>query len=508
MRQFNGMDSLFLYMDAAHAGMHGAFLQIYAPLAGEDAAQRYARLLKYFEGRLDAASLFRRAMRRSPLDLDHAWWVDGVDVDLHYHVRHTALPQPGNAAQLADAYARIYAQAMDMSRPLWEIHVIDGVNRVEGIPTGAFALVVKFHHAGADGISATEITSALHSTVPKREKFSSRSRRRENLPDPPALGETMRHSALLSARFGRALGNELVSRAPALARKLIKRALPGSAADRAPGRGRNSAPRSLINVAVSTDRSYTWASLNLDEIKQIREQVTGATVNDVYLAVVGAALRKFLQSRDGLPRKSLIAAVPMSVRSEDERGQAGNQFTVMPVPLRTDEPDAARRLHRIVEAATAAKHSMRGGGGRRSANWFKIIPAPLLLMAGTAMRLTRFTARMAPLFNLIVTNVPGPRQTLYLDGAQLLEINGAPPVMDGLGLIIAASSYDNALRVAVGACRKVMPEPEQMRHYLLASFSELKQAFGVAPGAALNARKRSKPATRKPAATRRKKRET
>lgn len=479
MHQFNGMDSLFLYLDAPRTGMHGAFLQIYAPVAGENADQRYARLLRHVERRLPSSPLFRRAMLRSPLDVDHAWWVEGVAVDLQHHVSRSALPKPGTRAQLAQAYSRLYAQAMDLSRPLWEIHVIDGLDAVEGVPEGSFALVVKFHHAGADGVSATEITAALHSSDPSRDDSPPPPHTAAAPARPPSLPAALRRSARLYARFGKALAREFAARAPALARKALDRSKKSLDTAAQGKRGSGKAPRTLLNVPVSDERSYTWLPLGLDAVASIRRQVPGATVNDVLLATVGGALRRFLQDRNGLPARSLIATVPVNVRVESERGQAGNQFTLMFVPLGTQEPDAARRLQGIVEHSARAKQPMRGSGGRKSANWFKIVPAPVLAALGLAVRHAQITARMPPLFNLLVTNVPGPRETLYLDGARLLDISGAPPVVDGAGLLVASSSYDKALRVAVAACRNVMPEPERMRTYLQDAFAELQQAVGA-----------------------------
>lgn len=483
-RRFNGMDSMFYYMDAAHAGMHGAFLQIYAAVPGEGPATRYQRLVRHIEASLDKASTFRRHIVRTALDLDHARWVDGGEVDLAHHVRHLALPQPGTRQQLCEIYSQIFAQPMDLTRPLWEIHVIDELNAVEGVPPGSFALVVKFHHAGVDGVSATEISSALHDTQPIRRPYPPgsplslplMSQNEGRTPVPMAL----RHSALLSARLGRALAAQLPIAGRAVLQRLRNRRKP--ATSKRSSSGRAAAPRTLINVPLSTGRSYTFLPMDLQEIKTIREAVPGATVNDVFLAVAGGALRQLLLERDGLPSTSLIAAVPVNIRLENEKGQAGNQFTIMQVALRTDEADGIARLRSIVEASVAAKARMGGrSGGRKSVNWLNLIPAPLLSIASEALRRSRLTARLAPLFNLVVTNVPGPRETLYLDGARLLDINGAPPVVDGLGMVIAASSYEGALRVGVVACRNVLPQAEPMRQYLLEALAELRDGLSAKP---------------------------
>lgn len=495
MRQFNGMDSLFLYMDSARTPMHGAFLQIYAPVPGESTAVRYERLLRHISQRLDTSPVFRRAIVRSPLELDHAWWVDGVDIDLDYHVRHSALPEPGSLAQLHDAYARLYAQPMDMDRPLWEIHVIDGVNGIAGVPKGGFALVVKFHHAGADGVSATEITSALHSLSPARDDSPLRSRATTPVPPPPALPDALRRGALQTAQFSQSVGRELAARAPTLVRKLAAQLRKNTTAPIASPSAKRSAPRSLINVAISPDRTYSHTSLDLGVIGQIRKQVPGATVNDVFLAVCGGALRRFLEAQHALPRDSLVGGVPVNVRVESERGQAGNQFTLMLARLGTEIADPIHRLRGIAEQSAQLKAAMgrkQGGssGARKSAGWFKILPASLLSVASTAMRTARLTARIKPVINLIVTNVPGPSQTLYLDGARLLDISGVPPIMDGLGMVIAASSYEGALKVGIGGCRRVMPKPEVMRSCLDAAFAELIEAAGLKTAPVPAARKR------------------
>ena len=476
MRQFNGMDSLFLYMDGAHAGMHGAFLQIYAPMPGVAVQDRFKVLLEHVRQRLDASPAFRRTLVRVPFDLDHAWWRDGCEVDLGHHVRHCVLPLPGTAIQLAEVYSRLTVQPMDLSRPLWEIHVVDGLDAMEGAPRDSFALVVKFHHAGADGVSATEITSALHGPPAEGPAPAVDAMPRESIP------AAMRNSARLSLRLVRQLGTQLPHQARTVIERRLRRLAGVQKQPDGPRRERaGAAPRSLLNVPLSGSRSYTFLPLPLDSIRGVRERVPGATVNDVFLATVGGALRKFLLAQDGLPGDSLVGAVPVNVRQDDERGQAGNQFSIMRMPLRTDEPDPLRRLQRIAALSAQTKQAMGGSrGARKSVNLLSLIPAPLLAAAGGFMQFTRLTARLDPLINLVVTNVPGPRAPLFLAGARLLDINGVPPLMDGLGLVVAASSYDGALRVAVGGDIKVMPEPTLMKACMLESFEEVVAAAGAA----------------------------
>ena len=449
-RQLNGFDSLLLYVDSKNAFAQGGFLQIYAPVTGEDATTRYQRLLRHIEHRLDITPSFRRAIMRSPFDLDHAWFVDGVDVDLSYHVRHLALPQPGSAEQLNDIFASICMQPMDINRPLWEIHVIDGINGIAGIPGNAFALVMKFHHAAVDGGAAAEITAALHRTDARRESFKLQPHRYQPLPSSPPLQMALLRTVGSYARLGLALGREMVDQLPTLSISMAKRLLAEAGLDKpAPRKPGMSVPTTIFNVEVSTHRAYSYLSFNLDAIKRIRQQVPGATVNDVYLAVVGGAFRRYLQERKALPEQSLVAGVSVNVRNEDERGQGGNQVAVIRVPLRTDESGAARRLQLVVDASTRAKASVKGEGGRKSASWFKMLPSPLLLLIGNAMGRAKLGARVRPFFNVMVTNVPGPRETLYLDGARMLDFTGTPPLMHGVGLIFNATSYENSLKVGL-----------------------------------------------------------
>ena len=223
MRQLNALDSMFLYLDTARAPMTVGFLQIYSPEPKEDAVTRFQRLQKHVERCLDTSPVFRRALVRSPLDLDHAWFADDVDLDLSYHVRHYALPQPGTSDQLNDAYARICAQPMDLTRPLWEIHIIEGLDQVEGIPSGAFALVVKFHHAGFDGGAAADMVAALHRTDARRDNTRAPGRRAMPAPSTPTMQSTLQRSAMRYARFGTALGREIAARLPSLAKLVGKR---------------------------------------------------------------------------------------------------------------------------------------------------------------------------------------------------------------------------------------------------------------------------------------------
>jgi diacylglycerol O-acyltransferase / wax synthase len=489
-RQLNVLDSTFLQLESAQTPMNGGFLHLYSAVSGDTVAARRARLLRHIQQRVNSVPILRRAIVRSPLDIDHGWFVDGVGADLGYHVRHTTLPKPGSSAQLDAAYARIMAEPMDMERPLWEIHLVDGVNTIDGLPKGGFAMIVKFHHAGVDGRSAAEIIAALHSTDQRRQNIKAGSYQPLSIPAPPTLLDAMLRNAERYTRFSTALGNQAVTRLPALrqsAGKMLLSSLGMTGKSPANNKRGLFVPRTIFNVPVSTDRVYTHLTIGFDQIKLIRQRVDGATVNDVFLTLVGGALRRYLTDLTELPDKSLVAGVTIDVRSNDDAGKGGNQFAFVRIPLGTDEPDAMRRLSAITAATTRAKSSVKGKGkpgekARPPVKWMMIVPAPLLFLIGGANRIG-VAARMTPMLNLLATNVPGPRETLYLDGARLIDFSGAPPICHGLGLVVNATSYDGALRVSVSACRKEIPDPTFMRRCLEKSFSELlaigKKSAGV-----------------------------
>ncbi len=466
MEQLTGQDASFVYFDLPNAPMHGCFLGLYdaSKLAG---GVSFEAILDHIERRLHLARCFRQKLVRVPFDWDHPYWVEDCNFDLEYHVREIALPRPGDWPQLCRQVARIHARPMDLTKPLWEMYLIQGLDRIEGVPAGSAALLIKFHHAAIDGASGVEIIQAIHDLEPDAQPTSP-PREWEPERDPTSLELVMRAQAnaiLQPFRFSQLMAQTL----PALGRigqGFLSRefAAPGVA------------PPTRFNGPVSSHRVFDACRFPLEEAREIKTHVDGATVNDVLIAVCGGALRLYLEAKGELPDESLVAMVPISVRGEQEQGQAGNRVSAMMVPVGSDVKDAGERLVAVHEATRQSKELTDAIGARLLADQAQLVPGALI---GLGMRLSAsfqptFSTRLP--YNVVITNVPGPRVQLYAAGARLITDFGIGIPHDGMGLMHAIASYCGELTVSATACREMMPDVAFYADCLRRSYGDLKRA--------------------------------
>lgn len=475
VRQLNVTDSGFLYLDAPNAPTALGMVLTYLPVPGEDADTRFDRLKSHFARSVNSLPGYHRAIVRAPFDVDNAWFVDGVDLDLNHHVRRHTLPAPGNSAQRGDAYADLFSKPMDLERPLWEIHVFDNLNAVEGLPENSFAVIYKFHHASFDGGTVHRLIEQLHSTSPERDTSIPPHYESIATPHSPSVGSALRSSAVRHARLVFAAGRLIASR---VAERTARR--PHSDKADADRKRALPVPRKtpFNNVDAASKRHFAYISLDFNDIRQIRKCLPGMTVNDVYHAVVGGSVRRYLAERGALPMESLVTICTVSTRSEENRDAGGNDATAMRLPLGTNEPDPLRRLQIIHDASIAAKAKVKTAVEARTSgvDLSPLIPAPLVASTLSLMRLARFTAWMPAKFNMFTVNVPGPGQTLYLDGAELVDFAGAPPIIAGAGLVVKATSYNNAFTIAVHASVDAVPDIDVLLNYMKDSFAELRDS--------------------------------
>ncbi len=465
MQQLTGLDASFLYLETAATPMHVGSLCIYDQSTAAGGHVTFKEIIRFFEERLHKAKTFRRRLANVPLGLARPYWIEDPDFDLEFHLRHIALPKPGDWRQLCILTARLLARPLDLNRPLWETWVIEGLDNVDGVPPGSFGLVTKIHHAAIDGISGAEIAAAIHSLTP------------HDPPEPPPRPwspereptdvELLARSAVSMAGTPLKVGKlvrHVAPTLPKLATGLMRRdiSLP------------RSVPRTRFNGNVSAHRVFDARTFALDEIRGIKSFVEGATVNDVIVSVCGGALRKYLEAKDELPEASLITMAPMSVRGDGQRRAEGNRVSAMRLPVGSDIGDPLERLRAVHAASDEAKRFMRTAGTELNMELAEFLPTTTSALMARAFGRWHMAERLPPLFNTVITNVPVSNHPLYSMGTKLVAYYGLGPVVHGIGLFQPVIGYDGRITVSAISCRQMMPDPAFYCECLQSSFDELK----------------------------------
>jgi WS/DGAT/MGAT family acyltransferase len=489
LRQLGESDAAFIYSDSEHANSNVSLLHIYDQTTAPGGVVRFKQILAHLENRLNQLPVFRQKILRVPLDLDYPYWVEDENFDIEYHVRHIALPKPGDWRQFCIQASRIHARPLDLQRPLWEMYVIEGLDSFLDLPVGSFAVLLKVHHAAVDVTHEHAITTLLHDISPNPS------------PDPPArpwfpqsppgtLALMLRasfHAASFPLRMAGSVSQGLGMVA------LTVKTLAGEF-----WRRPHDFPATRFNTAVSAHRVFDTRRFALEDFKCIRGLVDGATVNDVVLAVCAGGLRRYLDLQAELPVESLVAAAPIAV--PDAAGTESADFSWVRVSLQTDLADPILRLQAI-HATIASSDVMNRAENARGLTDLAS-RAPALAIAATSKLMRAASARLGdwtPLANCSISNVPGPDTPLYLQGARLTYLSAIMPITDGMGLVFSVTSYSGMLVISFTACYEQLPDPEVFAHCLRDSFQEylalatLKAATSAPKPRA--SRKRPKPRT-------------
>lgn len=462
MKQLTGLDASFLYLETANSPMHISGLGIYDPATAPGGKVRFKDIIENINHRALGLPVMTQTLLTVPFGLDHPYWVTDGSFDPEFHIRHIALPKPGDWRQLCIQVARLHARPLDRKRPLWEIYVIEGLDNVAGVPSGSFAMFSKTHHAAIDGTSGMEMTAAIHDLSPNYQT------------QPPSLLKIDRHPSLFELLL-RSSANTLTT--PFHLISVARNTVPGFARAAAGlSRGRLSRvkniPRTRFNGTVSPHRVFDAINVPLEDIKAIKNSVSGATVNDAAITIVGGALRKYLSAHDELPEFSLAAMAPINVRSDKDK-TGGNLVAAMTVLMRTDIDAPLERLQAVYTASQNAKELTNAVGAKVMTDYSRFIPSTLTAQAARLASRWGLVNRMSPAFNCVITNVPGPPIPLYNTGAKMVANYGTGPAADGLGLFHVISSYCGQFVISATSCRKMMPDPEFYRQCLQESFDEL-----------------------------------
>ena len=465
MRQLSAHDASFLYSDTTHSNANVTLVHIYDQSTAPGGKVRFKSILAQIESRIDKLPRFRQKLSRVPLDLDYPYWIDDEQFDLEYHVRHIALPKPGDWRQFCIQASRIHARPLDLNRPLWEIYVIEGLDGFLDLKPGTFALLTKTHHAAIDLEQGGEITMLLHDLhaaprppAPPAPWFPDRPPRKL-----PMVARGLAHSVQAPLRFAGPFGRALRRAAPLAVELMGEWLLPS-----------RHMPVTRFNAVVSPHRVFETRRFLLDEFKAIRALVKGATVNDAVLAVCGGGLRRYLEQHDELPRESLVAMAPFYVRSPEAGASSAPQLSWTRVELGTDLADPVARLARVREQTSSSEVVARAVGARELTEAGHHLPAATLALSGKWLgRATSGLGRYSPLAHCLITNVPGPKVPLYLCGARMTYFSAIMPITDGNGLAFAVTSYDGRVMISPTSCRELMPDPELFAHCVRDAFQEL-----------------------------------
>ncbi len=459
MKQLSGLDAGFLYMETATMFGHISGLSIYE--APEGGVHPHDLVRDRIEARLPLLTPLRRRLVEVPFQLDYPWWIEDPDFDIDFHVRHLAVPAPGGERELADLVGRVISRPLDRSRPLWEAHV------VEGLEGGQWALLLKIHHAAIDGAAGAVMNTLLLDAEPGAAPPEvPEAPEPEPVPSPyEMMGRTLLGYAAQPQRYLAAQGRVLAD-AMRLAgerredlvgawRDAVAAASPGSSAE--PVLPTGSAPRTPFNRSITPHRRFAYRSFSLDDVKAVKNHF-GVTLNDTVMAVCAGALRRYLDRHEALPARPLVAAVPVSIRTGEEEDPWTNRVSSIFASLPTHLEDPGERVRFASEAMLAAKGS------------FDLVPAdalsdltrfsPPVLFSESARLMTRLRAgdRLQQVSNLVISTVPGPREALYMDSALLRHYYPVSTIAEGQGLNITVQSYQDRLDLGLVGCRELMPD--------------------------------------------------
>jgi WS/DGAT/MGAT family acyltransferase len=485
VQQLSGLDNAFLVMEAGGQLGHVASLSFFDTEGLRGRSFRDV-LEQTLEQRLHLLPPYRRRLVEVPLDLDRPYWIEDPNFDLDFHIRHIAVPPPGDDQQLSELVSRLHARALDRSKPLWEVYVI------EGLANGRVALYSKIHHCTIDGVSGAEMTQVLLDRSAEGDPIPEPKERWKPDAIPPATEMLTRGIASLALSPGRtartvyrtarslwesneALGAVARSvgldRLP-LAGGWLRRQGPEVDADPIP---QTPAPRTPFNRSITAHRRFAFFSLPLADFKHVKSAF-GTTLNDAVMAVSGSALRRYLEDRGALPAEPLKAMVPVSVRTDSQKHEFTNRVTQVVSELATEIADPVARLQRIHRAMKTAKRMQQATPATLLTDWTEV-PAPALLaQAARIAARTKVMDRMNPPFNVIISNVPGPRESLYCGGAEMQTYYPVSAVADGQGLNITVTSYRDHLDFGLIACRELVPDLWRFKELFAESLEELVKA--------------------------------
>jgi WS/DGAT/MGAT family acyltransferase len=456
-QKLTAVDAAFFQIESHDTPMHVAGLQIFSmpAKAGPDCMRK---LVAHLRSPRTLTEPWNLKLKTSPLSKLKPEWIVDHDVELDYHVRHLALPQPGGERELGVLVSRLHSHRLNRRRPLWECHVI------EGLEGNRFALFTKIHHALVDGVTTMRLLiEALSQDADSLMPAPWAATRKKQDDKPPGLSPNPRRSLVRQLRENTAAVRDV---AGAFGR--VAKSVRGGDGQPVPF----GAPTSLLNARVTGQRRLATQQFDLARVKTVARTAV-VSLNDVVLAMSGAALRRFLQDANALPAKSLVAAVPVSMRGAGDAG-AGNAVSMMFARMGTDLADPRARLETVHDSSAQAKAHLQKLAPKAQAIYTNLILAPFVgqIVSGLA-------GRTRPYFNVTVSNVPGPAEPRYFNGAKLEAIYPVSIAAHGQALNITCTSYAGTLNFGFVGCPDTLPGMQRIALYTADALAELETALGI-----------------------------
>ena len=456
MERMTGLDAGFLYMETPTLHMHTLKIAV-IDTANVPGGYNFELLKEVLATRLRYLPPFRRRVVEVPFGLHHPVWIEDPDFDLDYHVRRVAVPAPGGPHEFGDLISDIASHQLDRRRPLWELWV------VEGLEHGYIGVVAKIHHAAADGVAAAAMLANVLGVGEAADSDPWK-------PDPIPSDWELFVGAVKSLAVALVHLPQLLWRTFQGVFRLVRRRRAGGDLPPPPF----SAPAVSFNRALTPHRRFVFASIPLDDVKEIKNALD-ATVNDIVLALSAAALRRYLQDRGELPEPPLMAGVPVSVGEMGSRSSGNmvsNLFTSIPTDV-ADPIERVRTVHRMMKGAKEVHNAL---GAEMLSDWTELTPPRPFAAFMRFYSRRELASRHRPPINAVISNVPGPKAPLDIAGARLVSIYSMGPILEGIGLNITVWSYCGSLNFGIVSCRELMPDLWRLTDHIQDALEELTKA--------------------------------
>ena len=472
MKQLGILDSAFLNLEQTNTPQHIGGMGIYDPSTTPGGFVRFKQVISTFERRLGENQLFRTRLIEVPGGLDRPYWIKDANFDVEFHLRHIALPYPGDWRQLCIQVARLHSRPLDLSRPLWEAYIIEGLDNIPNLPKNSFAVYTKMHHSLVDGAGGANFMSVLHDLIADPELADEPDAAPRLVDNRPSHGELLTRASINGVKNT----GQLLVGAVKSSRDIGKYALQ-IARKKIPAPD-ISAPKTSFNNPVGPHRVFDAAEFPLEGFKDIKDSA-GVKLNDVALAVIGGALSRYLEANNEFPEGSLAASLPLNMRTRrkvtDDNNQVGSVFA----SLHSDIKDPLARLHAVHETTLEAKEY---GESSPIVDVLKIAGAfsPFIAKSVAGFWSRNNLSKHIPVnISTVISNVAGPDFPLYCAGARMVDYYGLGVLTPGIGIFHLVFSYSGKVTLSVLADREIMPNPELYHDCLVASYEELYAAVST-----------------------------